>query len=344
MPCGGTAQAVELKFNPYHDPRNGRFTFAPGGLSIARSAGLVRRRIATANGGAMATAIRQASTASTPELPSSMRTASSTRNFGPTRPTPPMGRGSNIRAFEKPMTLEQVFPGLRDAPGGAIVAVADDFFDFTGPANETQMALAALASQRIKEQIKQLDPKWHYDELGPNQTVEGQYNKLNDLRFHLAATRLRVKGDIELLQAETIRFIQRRTDAAYIQGRALLRAGKLKVRLSEQEALGNFIDREVRKDLRDRFISVGIDWSTNRSIRVNGREYDSSGTDRTYRRPDARVGRLAFDVTLTRKTAITPQVRGFFGADFQPLRVIIIRPSQLGGIYTYAIPRTETKR
>ena len=22
---------VELKFNPYHDPRNGRFTFAPGG-------------------------------------------------------------------------------------------------------------------------------------------------------------------------------------------------------------------------------------------------------------------------------------------------------------------------
>ena len=22
---------IELKFNPYHDPRNGRFTFAPGG-------------------------------------------------------------------------------------------------------------------------------------------------------------------------------------------------------------------------------------------------------------------------------------------------------------------------
>ena len=24
-------QDIELKFNPYHDPRNGQFTFAPGG-------------------------------------------------------------------------------------------------------------------------------------------------------------------------------------------------------------------------------------------------------------------------------------------------------------------------
>lgn len=28
---------IELKFNPYHDPRNGQFTFAPGGLrSLSR--------------------------------------------------------------------------------------------------------------------------------------------------------------------------------------------------------------------------------------------------------------------------------------------------------------------
>lgn len=28
---------IELKFNPYHDPRNGRFTFAPGGVANASS-------------------------------------------------------------------------------------------------------------------------------------------------------------------------------------------------------------------------------------------------------------------------------------------------------------------
>ena len=60
-------------------------------------------------------------------------------------------------------------------------------------------------------------------------------------------------------------------------------------------------------------------------------EYDTSGTDGTYRVPDARVGKVAFDWTLTCKTAATPQVRGFFDTDVRPDRVIIVRPSQLGG-------------
>ncbi|MBA3880645.1 MAG: hypothetical protein C0500_13130 [Sphingobium sp.] len=38
LPDGGTAQVIELKFNPYHDPRNGRFTFAPGGLTSSSAA------------------------------------------------------------------------------------------------------------------------------------------------------------------------------------------------------------------------------------------------------------------------------------------------------------------
>lgn len=74
-------------------------------------------------------------------------------------------------------------------------------------------------------------------------------------------------------------------------------------------------------------------------VRVNSREYDTSGTDRTYRRPDARVGDVAFDVTLSQKTAKTAQVRGFFSSDFRPQRVVIVRPSQLGPGSTYAIAR-----
>lgn len=34
-------------------------------------------------------------------------------------------RGSNSATFRDPMTLEQVFPGLRGAPGGSILALAD---------------------------------------------------------------------------------------------------------------------------------------------------------------------------------------------------------------------------
>lgn len=199
-------------------------------------------------------------------------------------------------------------------------------------------------SGQIKAEIKSIDPNWRYDRLGPVNTVEGKVNELNDLRFRRAEVYLRVKGDARPLQVETLRYVQERADIAYARGLGMLKSGRLRIRLSDQEALGNFVDREVRKDLRERLTSVGINWMTNPTVRVNAREYDTSGTDRTYRRPDARVGRIAFDVTLTRKTAITPQVKGFFSADFQPSSVIIIRPSQFGVVHTYAIPRAETKR
>ena len=255
-----------------------------------------------------------------------------------------MGRGSNSRAFEKPMTLEQVFPGLRNAPGGAIIAVADDFFDFFGPGNAVQMELASLASRRIREEIKQLDPNWRYDHLGPNNTVEGKYNELNDLRFKLAALTLQKKGDPRQLQVEAIRFLQSRVDAAYIQGIALQKAGKLNMRLSPQEALGTYIDQRVRKELRDRYNEFGIDSAGRGPVRVNRREYDTSGTDSTYFQPDSRVDKLALDVTLTRKTLGSGQVRGFFNSDFRPDLVVIIRPSQLGRGHTYIIARPESKR
>ncbi|GGA44525.1 hypothetical protein GCM10011395_13430 [Sphingomonas psychrolutea] len=206
-------------------------------------------------------------------------------------------------------------------------------------------------SKRLTAQIKAFDPKWHYDEIVPTDafrtpivTLQGLTAKVNDLRFQRVATVARVQGDYRLLQVETLRFVQRRTDNAYEDGLSLLKAGRLSPRLSEQEALGNYIDRRVREELRERYARFGIDSAGKGPVRVNRREDDSSGTDTTYRRPDARVKDVAFDVTLTRKTLGTAQVRGFFSTDFRPSRVVIIRPRQLGANHTYVIARPETKR
>ncbi|CAN5525637.1 hypothetical protein BH09PSE4_BH09PSE4_00600 [soil metagenome] len=171
-----------------------------------------------------------------------------------------MGRGSNVRAFEDSMTLEQSFPGLRDSPGGAIVAVADNLFDLTGPANRSQMEFLQDQSRQLTAQIKALDPKWHYDEIGPTDafgapivTLQGLGAKVADLRFQRAAIAARVKGDYGPLKVETLRFIQQRADSAYDDAVTLLKAGRLTPRRSDREAIGNYVDREVRRDLRARY-------------------------------------------------------------------------------------------
>ncbi|BCA59918.1 hypothetical protein HMP06_2687 [Sphingomonas sp. HMP6] len=249
------------------------------------------------------------------------------------------------------MTLEQSFPGLRTSPGGTILAVADNLFDFTGPADRSMMEFLQDQSKRVTTQIKALEPKWHYDEIGPTDafgtpiiTQQGLAARVNDLRFQRAAIVARLQGEYRPLQVETLRFVQRRTDYAYEEGLTLLKSGRLSPRLSEQEALGNYIDRRVRQELRERYARFDIDSAGKGPVRVNRREDDSSGTDTTYRRPDARVKDVAFDVTLTRKTLGTAQIRGFFKADFRPRRVVIIRPSQLGSNYTYVISRPEPKQ
>ncbi len=115
--------------------------------------------------------------------------------------------------------------------------------------------------------------------------------------------------------------------------------GKLNVRLSREEAIGNHVDRQVRRDLRELYGSLGISTARDQQVRVNSREYDTSGMDSTYRQPDARVGKVVFDWTLTRKTMATAQVRGYFNTDMKPEIVVIVRPSQSGLPSTYAIIR-----
>ncbi|WP_416463030.1 hypothetical protein [Sphingomonas sp. VDB2] len=214
---------------------------------------------------------------------------------------PRASRGSNASAFHDPMTLQQAVPNLEGRPGGAIIALADTLLDITGPAQELTAQMTRDWSNQLINQVRALDPEYRFDSLGFPQTLEGQINQLNTLRFDRAVAFLRMRQEVRPLQVEILRFIQQRVDRAYADGIKLLRAGKLTIRLSEREALGNFIDRRVRFDLRKQFSRYGIESAGKGPVRVNRRENDTSGSELTFRLPDARIGDIAYDVTLTQK-------------------------------------------
>ncbi len=162
-------------------------------------------------------------------------------------------------------------------------------------------------------------------------------NQLNGLQRVRAATLYRMRGELRPFQVEALKFLQDGVDKAYEKGILLLRAGKLQQRLSPNEALGNYIDGNVRRDFRDLTRWMRISTGRGEPVQINRRHYDTRENDRTYRIPDARIGGVAFDMTLTRKTLASQQIRGFFNSDAEPNMVIIIRPRQLGQDHTYAI-------
>jgi hypothetical protein len=336
------AAPVERKFNPYHDPRNGQFTFAPGGAGSGGDDdfGDVRRGESRRRSGGSAPGERD--TGGTGRIDPVYRPRPGSAAPILVQRGPRMGRGGNSRAFEDPMTLEQVFPGLRDQPGGAIMAVANGFLDFTGPADAAAAERDEMRIARLVEQIQALNPRYRLPEEWAK-TADGRSRQIDNLRFDLAVAFFR-RGEMRPLQVETFRFLQRRTNAAYDLGLRLYQAGRLDVRLSKEEAIGNFVDSTVREELRQRYNWVGIEWNKEGPVRVNKREYDRSGVDASYRIPDSRIDQIAFDVTLTRKTLAKAQIRGFFRTDFRTTHVVIIRPAQLGDNSSYIITRPGKKK
>jgi len=310
---------MERKFNPYHDPENGQFTFAPGG----QRSGTARR--SPREGSAPA------------DRPAATQPRLTLANYKPNLRAR-IG-GNQRRPSYDPITLEQTFPGLRNAPGGAIIALADNALDITGPSRRLTTELAGAEVKSLIAQIKQVDPDFRYPSLGPATTLEGQINEIKTLRMHRAAVRYNKLGDMGPLQVEVLRQMQASTDRAYEKGVKLFGAGHLRPRLSPDEAIGNFIDRSVKAEMKMLFDRYDIQHGVGRQVRVSGREYDTSGTDRTYRIPDARVGRMAYDMTTERKLPSKPQIRGFFGADFGADSVVIVRPTQLGRGSTYVIKK-----
>lgn len=310
---------IELKFNPYHDPRNGQFTFAPGGPRSVAGVIISERQ------------------------PAARQTNA--------RPSARGGIGGNGGPpLNDPMTLSRVFPGLGSAtPSGRTAAervfyMADGILGFTGQATAMTAELNARFTAKLLDDIKAIDPSYRFQSLGAPQSIEGQQNLIQSLRQDRAAAYYRAKGELRPLQVETLRALQERADSAYVEGVALFNAGRLKPRLSREEAIGNFVDRQTRAKLRSVFQTREIAETRSGPVRVIGREYESSGSDLAYRIPDARVGGILFDVTLSRKTISTAQIRGFLASDMQPTSVIIVRPSQLGPNHTYAIPATVKPR
>ena len=212
---------VECKFNPNHDPTNGRFTFAPGGArSLSHVVISNRRAVPRLVPAGAATPLNTAEKPmSAPVSDAVYRPTEERAHFQPAGyGLSVVPRGGNIRAFDDPMTLEQVFPGLRDAPGGALVALGDNIFDFTGPSRALTAELTKNWTNRLIEQIKTVDPSYHFDSLGFPGTRQGQINQLNGLRFERAAAFFRVKNELRPLQVETLGFVQEQTDEAYARG------------------------------------------------------------------------------------------------------------------------------
>jgi hypothetical protein len=243
--------------------------------------------------------------------------------------------------------LEDVFPGLSDAPGLAIpLAPIDGFLGVSAAADEADLDGALGQYWGLVHQIKQVDPTFADEELLPRDgidglTRQGRTNLINHLLMERAAAYYRVRGDVGFLQVETLRFLQNAVDAVYPEAVAAADAGRLQPRLSREEAIGNQVDFRVRQALRQLFDEYGIPYGPRANLTINNRDYETSETDILYRIPDARLGDVDFEWTLSQKTVSSPQIRGFFRADSRPRAVIIIRPSQLDGASTYLIPRPD---
>jgi hypothetical protein len=340
------------KFNPYHDPRNGQFTFAPGGAGSAEA--FIRR----GGGGAMtlggvAAVVRKPGQSDRPgtvirPLPAKPRSGAAS---GPTvvhvlqkMPVannvirPGMGHNGGPPLREN-VPLRNLFPGLAVAEPAMAIAASVVLSNPIGPTASLITSMSRSATEKLIRDIKAIDPKFRFESLGEPLTPRGWSNQLNQLQWVHATAAYRIKGDHSFLQAETVRFVQGRVDRAYEEGSRLYNAGKLLPRLSKNEAIGNFVDAKVRIEQRDLFRNHGISIERGQSIQVNRRAYNSD--EGRYTIPDSRIGNLAIDVSLTAKTSGLAQIRGFFRSDFQPEAVIIIRPSQLGPNHTYLIRRSR---
>jgi hypothetical protein len=233
---------------------------------------------------------------------------------------------------------------LQQSPAGPAVAFLDNLLDITGPGDEANLEAATLLQHDLLQSIHEIDPNYVYQSVEPEDGLAGmswqeRANVINGLRADLAAAIYRVRGDVRPLQEATLDFLQRTTNVAYDEAVQRYDAGRLPVWLSREEAIGNYVDGVVRLQLRKFYNGLGIPTGPGSAIRVNNRAYVSS--DLSYRVPDARVGNLAFDMSLTAKSPSSPQIRGFFNADFKPVGVVIVRPNQLGNNSSYVIWRPK---
>jgi hypothetical protein len=220
----------------------------------------------------------------------------------------------------------------------------DEFLGFRDAADHANLDATLGQYYSLIAQIKAVDPKYVDQQLLPSGGIaglpwKGRNNLIDSLLMQRAVTFYKIRGDVGPLQVETLRFLQGEVDNAYTEGEEAFNNGKLRTRISREEAIGNYIDKSVRYLLRREFINYGLSFGRGAEITINNRDYGTPPEDESFTIPDARIRDVSFDWTLTLKTVSTPQIRGFFGASSLPRAVVIVRPSQLGQNATYLIPR-----
>jgi hypothetical protein len=181
--------------------------------------------------------------------------------------------------------LEDVFPGLSDAPGVEIpLAPVDGFLGASALADEANLEATLAQYGSLVAEIKQIDPSFVDQELLPPDgiaglTWQGRTNLINNLRMQRAVAYYRVLGDVGPLQVETLRFLQDAVDSAYVQAVAEADAGRLQPRLSRAGAIGNWVDFQVRLDLKNMLYSFGIAYGPGEDLTINNRDYETSEND-----------------------------------------------------------------
>lgn len=166
---------------------------------------------------------------------------------------------------------------------GPPLRLADEIFDITGPGAEVRTALMRAQAEKILSDIHKLDPTYVFQSFQFPYSEDGQRRLIDGLRFDRAVLTMRVKGDLEPLQLVTYRFAQGATNDAYQEGLRRIKLTMLPIRLSEREALGNFVDQRVREQLRQRFFLAGVDCSGAGPVRLNRNE--AVGENGRFRRP-----------------------------------------------------------
>lgn len=242
-------------------------------------------------------------------------------------------------------TLEDIFPSLRaNSLAEILLAPVDAFVGFSEAADAANLEATVGQYNALVEEIKRLDPSFADEELLPEGGIaglsgDGRTNLIDGLRMRLAAMYYTKNGDIRPLQGETLMFLKDAVDKAYDEAVTKADADQLRIRLSREEAIGNFVDMKVRRGLRDLFSWNDVPYGVGQNITINNRANETTDDGLRYRIPDARLGNVFFDWTLEPKTPSYAQIRGYFRADSQPSAIIIIRPSQLGPDGTYLIRR-----
>ena len=215
-------------------------------------------------------------------------------------------------------TLEDIFPGLRASSAAEILlAPVDAFVGFSEAADAANLEATMGQYNALAEEIKHLDPSFADEELLPEGGIaglswQGRTNLIDGLRMKLAALYYTKNGDIGPLQGETLMFLKDAVDRAYDEAVKKADVDQLRIRLSREEAIGNFVDMKVRRELRDLFSWNRVPYGVGQNITINNRANETTDDGLRYRIPDARLGNVFYDWTLEPKTPSYAQIRGYF--------------------------------